>query len=77
MADIETKVEVLTLRVNNLEKNDVDLKIETTSLRNDIHSILNQLIKVRWFLIGLIGAEAPQAITALMELLNNIKGIGL
>lgn len=76
MVDLEAQVEVIKLRIDNLEKNDEVLKVETTSLRNDIHSILNQLIKVRWFLIGLIGAEAPQAVTAVMELLKDIQGIG-
>lgn len=76
MADLEAQVEVIKIRVDNLEKNDEVLKVETTSLRNDIHSILNQLIKVRWFLIGLIGAEAPQAVNALIDLIKGIKGIG-
>lgn len=76
MPDLEAQVEVIKLRIDNLEKNDESLKVETISLRNDIHSILNQLIKVRWFLIGLIGAEAPQAVTALMELIKGIRGIG-
>lgn len=67
---MEAEIEVLKIRLDNVEQSVVDTKLDVRKTQDDIHKILNQLSAVKYTLIGIIVAESPQALQAIMTLLG-------
>lgn len=67
---MEAEIEVLKIRMGNVEQSVIDTKLDVRKTQDDIHKILNQLSAVKYTLIGIIIAESPQALHAIKSLLG-------
>jgi hypothetical protein len=70
MEEAIAEIKVLKLRIENAEKGLMDTKLDVKQTQSDIHKILNQLSAVKYTLIGIIVAESPQAVEAIMSILG-------
>lgn len=67
---MEAEIEVLKIRMDNVEQSVIDTKLDVRKTQDDIHKILNQLSAVKYTLIGIIVAESPQALEAIKSLMG-------
>lgn len=63
--DVEIKLAKIKMRVENLEK-------VTEAMGKDLHKIVTQLSGMKWFILGAIVVESPQALEAIKGLLAGV-----
>lgn len=61
---MEIELARVELRVQNLER-------VTETMGKDLHKIVTQLSGMKWFILGAIAVESPQAIAAIKNILGS------
>jgi hypothetical protein len=61
--EVEIELAKVELRVQNLEK-------VTVAMGKDLHKIVTQLSGMKWFILGAIAVESPQAIDAIKNIIG-------